>query len=332
MLRRSVPRSKRQYVHNLNSPALRLARSLPGARQALFPDFIEPSFATLTDQPPSGDNWLHEVKHDGYRFQAHVHNGIRFFTRRGYDWSDRLSYLVTALAPIASRAVILDGEIIVQTAEGRSDFHALEKALKAQNGSENLTYLVFDILYLDGFDLRPSSLVDRKRVLKELLTSINGPIKFSEHIEGNGPALWRRACELELEGIVSKQRDDRYRSGRSSTWVKTTCRHRDTFTIAGWAVKNGRFDGIYLAHPREDELVYAGKLDRGFSEEDKISLLERLKPLQIRKQPMRAARRNFPKARWVKPEILVDAEFRGKTGDGLLRHASFKGVREDLMD
>ncbi len=126
-----APRSKRQYVEGHNTPALRLARELPGAKQAVFPKFVAPSLATLEPRPPRGNNWTHEVKYDGYRFQYHIHRGIRFYTRRGHDWTERLPHLVAALGPLSQHAVILDGEVVVQTAEGRPDFHALERT-KAQ--------------------------------------------------------------------------------------------------------------------------------------------------------------------------------------------------------
>jgi len=192
-------------------------------------------------------------------------------------------------------------------------------------------YYVFDLLYLDGLDLRAARLIERKRVLQLLLANVGGAVRVSDHLVGDGPAIWRRACDVELEGIVSKRDDSRYRSGRTDVWIKSTCRHRDTFAVVGWAEKNKKFDGIYLARERDGELVYAGKLERRISSDDKRTLLARLKTLRVRTRPMRAARRKFPKARWVKPRLLVDAEFRGKTADGLLRHPSFKGVREDLM-
>ena len=226
--------------------------------------------------------------------------------------------------------MILDGEVIVETSEGRSDFHALEKELKAKGGSQRLVFYVFDVLYFGGYDLRDVSLLDRKRLLREVVPK-TGPIKFSEHIEGDGPTIWRRACELGLEGIVSKRADARYVSERSPDWIKVPCRQRDSFYVVGWAEREGkRFDGLYLGRKLGDELLYAGKLERGFSEDDKRAILKRLTSLRIRRQPMAAARKSFPKARWVKPAVLVEAEFRGKTGEGLLRHPSFKGFREEL--
>ena len=247
MQAKSAPRSKRQYVHGLNSDAMRLARSLLGVKQKLFPGFIEPALATMAHRPPRGEQWLHEIKFDGYRFQCHIQRNVRFYTRRGNDWSKKLRHLIDALSPLSDRSAILDGEVVVETPEGLSDFHALEKELAVKGGSDRLVYYVFDILYLGGFDLREAALLDRKRVLQALLSGIDGPIKFSEHIEGDGLAIWRRACQLSLEGLVSKRADSKYASDeRTPYWIKVPCRQRDTFAIVGWSNKNGKFDGVYL--------------------------------------------------------------------------------------
>jgi ATP dependent DNA ligase C terminal region len=164
-----------------------------------------------------------------------------------------------------------------------------------------------------------------------LLADTASAIQLSSHTTADGAEVFRRACELEIEGIVSKRKDERYRSGRTDNWPKATCRHRDTFFVAGWVEKQGKFDGVYLGCNEEGELVYAGKLEASFSEQDKQRLLARLQPLQTKKMPIAAAR-SFPKARWVEPRVLIDVEFRGKTDDGLLRHPSYQGVREDLME
>jgi bifunctional non-homologous end joining protein LigD len=165
----SVPRSKRQYVEGHNSAALRLVRSFPRAKQTIFPGFIPPSLATLAPRPPRGDGWVHEIKYDGYRFQCHIQRTVRFYTRRGNDWTGRVTHLVNALQPLSDRSMILDGEVIVETPDGRSDFHALEKELKATGGSRRLVFYVFDILYFGGYDLREVPLLDRKRVLREVM-------------------------------------------------------------------------------------------------------------------------------------------------------------------
>jgi bifunctional non-homologous end joining protein LigD len=305
-----------------------MARKLKSTFAETFPGFIEPLLATEA-KPPTNDDWVHEIKYDGYRFQLHIKdNEARFFTRRGYDWSDRVPSLVAAAKQIPVDEAIIDGEVVVQTPEGRSDFHALEKALK-RGGSPDLIYFAFDILFLESLDLRETGLIDRKEILRLLLSDVSGPISYSQHTEGDGKTLWKQACKMELEGIVSKRKDGLYRSGRNTNWLKAPCRHRDTFVVVGWAEKGRKFDGVYLGQEEKGDLVYAGKLENVGDESD---LLSRLKPLTTPKQPMKAVSRGkFPKAKWVKPQVLIDAEFRGKTGDGLLRHARYMGIREDLM-
>jgi bifunctional non-homologous end joining protein LigD len=294
-----------------------------------MPEYVEPLLA-IEGPPPRGDKWLHEIKYDGYRFQLHLKNGQpQFFTRRGNDWTDRVNSLVLASGGIASYACIIDGEVVVPLENGGTDFGALESELK-QSGSNRIAFYAFDLLYLDGLDLRRAALVDRKEILRLLVERVPYPIVYSDHMEGDGPAIAREACRLELEGIVSKRRDAPYVSGRGSYWIKKPCRSRDTFTVAGWAEKRGKFDGIYLAKRQGRELFYAGKLERGFDARSENAMLAKLRPLATAQQPMKASRARFPKAKWVKPVVKVEAEFRGKTGEGLLRHPSFKGTREDV--
>jgi bifunctional non-homologous end joining protein LigD len=328
---RSVPRSRRQYA--LQSPALEIARDLQGIRGAPFPGFIEPALATLYPKPPSGDTWVHEIKFDGYRAQLHKRDsGTRMFTRRGYDWSDRFRNIVSAASALVTHGVVLDGEVIVESNQGLPDFAALESELSRKRGSERLVYYVFDILHLEVFDLRGCALLDRKRVLEALLEGAKGgPIRFSEHLKEDGPSIFRDACGMEIEGIVAKRVDGKYQSGRTNAWRKSTCRHRETFVVAGWAEKRGEFDGLYLGRKERDRLVYAGKLERGFTDDDKDRILAQLERLKSKQAPIEAPRK-FPKANWVKPRLMVDAEFRARTGQGLLRHPAFKGVRRDLMD
>jgi bifunctional non-homologous end joining protein LigD len=324
-----LPPSKRQYVRTF--PALLLAREIPNAKPAPFPGFIDPCLATLHQRSPTGSGWVHEIKYDGYRVQMHVRQGkVQLFTRRGHDWTDRFENVALAAWDLKTYAAVVDGEVIVPTPEGHSDFHALEQDLGAGR-SDRFVFYAFDLLHLDGLDLRSATLLDRKQVLAELLADAAEPIRYSEHVEADGTVVYENACQLELEGVVSKRINGRYQSGRSHEWFKATCRHRDTFAIAGWAEKNGKFDGVYLSRNDEGELAYGGKLERGFDEADTRHLLALLEPLRTKTPPFDAPRR-FPKARWVKPTVLIDAEFRGRTGDGLLRHPSYKGIREDLMD
>jgi bifunctional non-homologous end joining protein LigD len=327
----SRPRSKsrRQYV--VQNDAQLMAAKLKGAKPARMPGFIAPCLATPSEKVPSGERWIHEIKFDGYRIQLHRReNDTRFYTRRGHDWTRRFSSLVAAAGALPNFPVVLDGEVIVPTDSGHSDFGALESDLGAGR-SDRFIYYVFDILHIGAFSLRGCKLSDRKAVLAELLEGQKGPIRFSEHLDGGGEALFRQACRLELEGLVSKRKDSAYHPGRSADWSKRTCRQRETFVVAGIAYKGGRFDGIYLGRREEDDLLYAGKVENGFSAESERDLTQRAEKLKARVQPL-TKKIKKPKAIWLKPKLLVDVEFRALTGDGKLRHPSFKGVREDLME
>jgi bifunctional non-homologous end joining protein LigD len=189
-------------------------------------------------------------------------------------------------------------------------------------------FYAFDLVHLDGFDLRAAPLVDRKQVLRALLADLDpaSPIKFSEHLAGSAVEVYRKACDLELEGIVSKRSDSRYRSGRNEAWIKLTCRHRETFLVAGLAYKGKRFDGVYLGQETAGKLVYAGKVEVGFTDELVEELEAAASGLEVAKPPI-AIGEQKPKARWLKPVILADVEYRRKTRHGLLRH----GLRADLM-
>jgi bifunctional non-homologous end joining protein LigD len=330
---RRLPKSKRQYVQNLNTATKELIRTFEKARPGPMPTFIEPLFATLRDKPPSGDNWVHEIKFDGYRFQSHIRYGQepRFFTRRGHDWTDKIKGIAAAMSSLQPSAIV-DGEVVVE-AGGTTDFNELEREL-AKGNSDRLTYFVFDVPYLDGFDLRDETLLHRKRALQVLLQELpeGSPIKFSEHVEGDAVEMKKTLCGMNLEGVVSKLKNGRYVSGRSDVWVKAPCRKRDTFIIVGWVLKGRKFDGFYLGEEHSGELVYAGKIEGGWTEKQKDELLQEVQALETDRSPL-VRRVEKPKARWVKPRVLVDVEYRAKTkASGLLRHPSFKGIRRDLMD
>jgi bifunctional non-homologous end joining protein LigD len=210
---------------------------LSAAQGAPYAGFIEPSVATLHDKIPTSGEWLHEIKFDGYRLQLHKRGTeIRAFTRRGYDWTERFKNMRDAAWHLDCTVAILDGEVIVPTGTGLSDFGALEADL-GKGRSDRFIYYAFDVLYLDGFDLRACRLDERKRVPEALVPQNVGPIHLSTTLEDAGPSLYKRACELQLEGIVFKRKDGRYRSGRSPNWTKVTCRKRDTFVVAGIAYK-----------------------------------------------------------------------------------------------
>jgi bifunctional non-homologous end joining protein LigD len=259
-------------VQGLNVPALTIVRDLPGVRGEPIPGYIAPCLATLAPRPPSGDRFVHEIKFDGYRLQLHISSGkVACFTRRGHDWSARFPTLVAAASRLNLDAAIIDGEAVVVTDNGDTDFAALESYVSSQQperSAHHLVFYAFDLLYLRVFDLRRTPLIGRKRALAELLAEEkkSSPLRYSEHLEEDGPAIWHKACGMQLEGIVSKRRDSSYHSGRSGDWIKVTCRQRDSFFVVGIALKGAKFDGVYLGERRNGKLVYAGKVENGFTD------------------------------------------------------------------
>jgi bifunctional non-homologous end joining protein LigD len=264
---------------------------------------------------------VHEIKFDGYRLQLHISDGkISCFTRRGYDWANRFPTIVAAAARLELDAAIIDGEAVVVTPKGDTDFAALESYVSSQQTTRSkhqVVFYAFDLLYLRSLDLRGAPLIERKRALAELIPdkAKNSPLRYSEHLEADGATVWRNACTMELEGVVSKLRDSPYHSGRSRDWLKTTCRHRDTFFVVGVAHKGPKFDGIYLGERRRGTLVYAGKVEHGFTDAQARHLKALAARLTTPRQPI-AADRSFPKAQWLVPKLRADVEYRRRTSSG----------------
>jgi bifunctional non-homologous end joining protein LigD len=257
-----------------------------------YPGFVEPSLASSIEKVPAGDRWIHEVKFDGYRVQVHLANAaVKVFTRRGSDWTKRFKKIADDAWHINAGSAIIDGEVIVPSKNGVSDFSVLQNELRGK--SNKLVLYAFDLLYLNGFDLRKAPLSERKALLRKLVAKTD--ILFSESFETDGAAMFKQACKMGLEGVVSKVRDSRYNSGRGNDWVKATCRQRETLPIAGFALKEDRFDGLYIGRQKGDELIYAGKVDHGFDKVSTKDLQARLKPLIRTTQPYakkdRASRR-----------------------------------------
>ena len=293
--------------------------------KAPFPGFIEPVLAQQVERVPRGDRWIHEIKFDGYRAQLHIANqGIKLFTRNGLDWTKRFRKVSHDADLISAGSAIIDGEIVVPGEGGKTDFAVLQNSLTGK--ADNIVMVAFDLLYLNGRDLRRVPLVGRKAVLKKLIGAT--PIQYSEHFDMDGFELYRRACGAELEGVVSKVADSPYAGSRGNYWVKTTCAHRETFVIAGYKIKENRFDGIYVGRQHGDELIYAGKVEQGFEATAAKELQRRLKPLVRKTQPF--VKRIPNKGIWVEPQLLAEVEYRAKSGNGYLRHPFFKGLREDL--
>jgi bifunctional non-homologous end joining protein LigD len=202
--------------------------------KAPFPGFIEPALATSVDKTPSGDRWIHEIKFDGYRVQVHLANTeIKVFTRRGHDWIHRFKKIASDAWHIAAGSAIIDGEVVVPAADGSTDFSVLQNELKGR--STKIVLVAFDLLYLNGYDLRKLPLTQRKALLKKLVDKTE--IQFSDSFEVDGREMFKHACKNGLEGVVSKVSDSKYASGRSNDWVKVTCAQRETLPIAGFALK-----------------------------------------------------------------------------------------------
>jgi bifunctional non-homologous end joining protein LigD len=293
--------------------------------KASFPGFVEPALASSIARVPSGARWIHEIKFDGYRVQVHLANTeVKVFTRNGHDWTHRFKKIASDAWHIGAGSAIIDGEIVVPAADGTTDFSVLQNELKGQ--STKIAMVAFDLLYLNGYDLRKLPLLERKTLLKKLVEKTD--IQFSDSFEVDGPEMFQHACGIGLEGVVSKVRDSRYNSGRGNDWVKKTCAQRETLSIAGFALDGNKWDGLYIGRRKGNELIYAGKVDHGFDNENAKALRARLTPLIRKSQPY--SKRIGQRGIWVEPKLLAEIEYRAKSAEGKLRHPFFKGLREDL--
>lgn len=308
-----------------------------GARKAILPPFVEPALATLVDDVPTGDGWLYEIKHDGYRMQARIDGGsVKLLTRSGLDWTAKFEPTAQALKAMKLPSALIDGEIVVETESGVSSFSALQQALAAGDTGSAVFY-AFDLLYLDGRDVRALPLTERKDLLLQSLDDAppGGPVRFSEHLAADGAAMARHACRLGLEGVVAKRADAPYRSGRTDHWRKVKCTRSEEFVVAGYmpSTTAARSVGSLILGTYENgALVHVGRVGTGFRDAVARDLWTELEPLRIPSPPFAAelpplARRN---ARWVESRLVCEVTFRGWTADDQLRHASFKTLRSDV--
>lgn len=309
------------------------AAAVDGAVKAPPPGQVEPQLAASATEPPQetrAAQWVHEIKFDGYRTIAHVIDGkVQLITRSGIDWTKRYGDLPKEFAKLPVKQAILDGEIVVLDEKGISRFAALQDALSEGAGSK-LHFYAFDLLYLDGYDLRGAGLTDRKQLLSQLLgghVSGRSAIQLSDHVEGNGDALYERASELGLEGIVSKRTNATYQSGRTSTWVKVKAKPVGDFVIAGYTVSAAAegLASLALAEWVDGELEYRGKCGTGFDAAMLSQLLHRLEPLQDPTLKLEGAPKDII---WVQPVLRCKVHYANITSDKLLRHSVFKGLLE----
>jgi bifunctional non-homologous end joining protein LigD len=305
-----------------------------GARRAKLPDFVPPVLAKRVETAPSGPDWLHEIKFDGYRALARIdHGAARLLTRSGLDWTDRFRALSQALARLPVETALIDGEVVVMAETGASHFSGLQEAL-SEGRDDRLQFYAFDLLHLDGKDLTSARLEERKAALEPLIAALGeGPIHYSAHFDADGPEVVSNACRLALEGVVSKKRGSPYRPGRGGEWLKTKCVERQEFVIGGFSKPTTGGKGVgalALGYYREHDLIYAGRVGTGFTEKSGRDLRAKLEKLKRAGNPFRDVPRVQAKGViWVEPQLVAEIEFQNLTADDMLRHASFQGLRED---
>jgi bifunctional non-homologous end joining protein LigD len=293
--------------------------------------------ARLSAQAPPGDDWLHEVKYDGYRVLIwRSGETVRVTSRGEQDWSVRLPELLRAAGRLPCHSCIMDGELVAFDSGGRSDFGELQRDFGTTERANALRVIVFDLLYLDGVDVRSSTQLQRKERLARLLRNCRPPLMLANYELGNGPVAARAACKAGLEGIVCKLITAPYQEGRTGTWLKVKCVESDEYAVIGYTEGQGaraRLGALLLAMPTETSAWrYCGRVGTGLDERTIATLLRRLKrtsdPVSLVNPPTRVQLRGATPI-WTKPELVVEVELRGHTEDGLLRQASLKGVRMD---
>jgi bifunctional non-homologous end joining protein LigD len=305
-----------------------------GAIRGTVPQAQAPQLCALAETPPKGRGWVSEIKFDGYRLLAHLKDGqARLITRNGHDWTDRLPAVAAAIGKEKARSAVLDGELVALRADGVSSFPDLQAALSAGQ-DRKLFFYVFDLLELDGWDLRGCKLTDRKALL-ERSVDWSGMLRFSGHTDGDLGEMHRNACKMKLEGIVCKKSDALYKAGRGHGWVKLKCLGRDELIVLGWTPPSGSRTGIGALHlgyfDPEGGLHYAGGVGTGFS----VKVLTRLRKqleeiksdapgnLQVAGDPLDGS------IQWVTPKLIAEVEYTGWSGSGRVRHAVYLGLRED---
>jgi bifunctional non-homologous end joining protein LigD len=304
-----------------------------GAHKAALPNTMEAELATLVDDAPTGDGWVHEIKFDGYRMLSRVDDGeCVIVSRNGKEWTASFPTIANALVRLPMKSGWIDGEIVVLDANGRTSFQALQNVL-SEGLSAKLVYYVFDLPYADGYDLRDATLVERKKLLAKIVGE-GSVVRYSDHVAGDGPQFFAQACRLGVEGIVSKRADSRYVATRSRDWQKVKCTERQEFVIGGYTNPQGSrtgFGALLLGVYDGDALRYCGKVGTGFTDDTLTALTTKLETLATDKPPFvnpptgAEARR----AHWVRPELVAEVAFTEWTRDGTLRHPSFQGLRED---
>jgi bifunctional non-homologous end joining protein LigD len=310
-------------------------KKIPGARKSPLPKFVAPQLATLVKEPPSGTQWLHELKFDGYRMLCRIDRGnVTFWSRNGKDWTHKFLNVIESVKSLKVASAILDGEIVIVDAQGRSSFQKLQRAM-GKATTKGFAYQVFDLIYLDGFNLTHAKLIDRKDLLHQVVASArHGIVHYSEHIQGNGDELFKHACEYGVEGIVSKVADSCYESTRNRNWLKVKCIKRQEFVIAGYTPSSKGLPGfgsLVIGVYDKAKLVYAGRVGTGFTFKQRVDLKKQLDRYSRDGSPFAVTPKEpaLRETHWLEPTMVAEVAFSEWTSDGSIRHPSFQGIRED---
>ncbi|MEE4537493.1 MAG: DNA ligase D [Erythrobacter sp.] len=322
----------------LGEPGAGKSEKAPSARRsAQLPKFRKPQLATLANDVPAGNQWLHEIKFDGYRILVAAKGSkVRAYTRSGKDWTDKFAPLVKDIAQLNLPSCLIDGEIVAPGRDGNPSFSALQKILKrgrsAQGMADTLQLHAFDLLELDGEDLTGLSLIERKERLEALLKGAGPALMVTEHIIGAGEKLLRTMCDAGQEGIICKRIDGRYRHARSKDWLKVKCIRRQEFVIVGAkrsAARGRPFASLLVAQHEAGELTYKGNIGTGFGGDDFDELASKLNRLSRKTAPLEVPKAKARGVDWVTPKLVAEIAFAEFTADGLVRHGSYLGLRKD---